>query len=170
MVLNLNGNRGILFQNIATRFTEAHIPSNVKFEVVSTDKLDAKFKEAVKKAYSAKFLDDADSIARFIYKVEAPEETPPEETSPEDEKTQAPEDGSEQAPEEGDGKEQVAESGDESAENGGDAELKKKIINAVGRVIFEEDPNKIEVSDLDGYMDGYKVMFTKFSFGENTTT
>ena len=65
MILNLYGVDGLVFQTLASGFREAHLENKLKFEVVEAKKVGSKFKEAVKKAYNAKFLDDADMIIRF---------------------------------------------------------------------------------------------------------
>lgn len=72
MILNICGEDGFLFQALATGFKEGHIQDRLKFEVIDVKDVGAKFKEAVKKAYSAKFLDDADIVVRFaVPKAEA---------------------------------------------------------------------------------------------------
>jgi len=45
--------------------------------------------------------------------------------------------------------------------------LKKKIIETVARCFYQkENEDKIEVSDLDGYLEGYQVCFIKVSLKE----
>ena len=221
MLVNLYGNYGLIFQSLATGFNEAHAENNLKFSVVKKDDLDAKFTEAVKKAYNAKFLDDADAIIRFAEPVQAQpvqgqeeqggqEEPPPEEGNGEQNQEEAPpspppendnkeeqppeenagaeDDKKEQAQEEkpdeksddkkegknedkpkdekkdDDKKEKVNES--ENATNKSGAELKEQIIDTITRRLFQKGDNKVEVFDLQGYMDGYNVSFVKLSFGE----
>jgi hypothetical protein len=121
MLINLYGSKGLVFQTLATGFNEAHIQDKIKFDVVEADKVGSKFKEAVKKAYNAKFLDDADMVIRFAEIVQAQ----PEEDNQ-----------SEQAPDEGNGDEgnppdeQKAE--EKPEENAGAEEEKQdKEINAI---------------------------------------
>lgn len=212
MLVNLYGDRGLVFQALATGFTEAHIQDKIKFDVVEASKVGSKFKEAVKKAYNAKFLDDADMVIRFAEPIAAqpapdeqnggaeeqtqppeenagggeeqnpeppkeqkPEENPeeqkpeenPEEQKPEEKpEEQKPEEnagGEEQKPEDGkDGKKKVNEA--ETTATGPD--LKKKILDTVKRCLYQEDESKIEISDLQGYMDGYNISFIKVSLKE----
>lgn len=211
MLINLYGPKGLVFQTLATGFNEAHIQDRLKFEVVEADKVGAKFKEAVKKAYNAKYLDDADMVIRFAEPVqsqpeqnaeepppenagaeeppaeeqppeEPPAEEPKDEEKPEEnagaEKEEKPEEKpeeKEQAPEEkpedekkeekkDDKKEKVNESSNSSSATGTD--LKKKIIDTVKRCLFQEDESKIELSDLQGFIDGYNVSFIKVSLKE----
>ena len=232
MLVNLYGNYGLIFQSLATGFNEAHAENNLKFSVVKKDDLDAKFTEAVKKAYNAKFLDDADAIIRFAEPVQAQpeqgqeeqggqEEPPPEEGNGEEAPSPKPEDNGEQNQEEAppspppendnkkeqppeenagaeddkkeqaqeekpdeksddkkdnkkedkpkdekkdDKKEKVNES--ENATDKSGAELKKQIIDTITRRLFQKEDEKVEVFDLQGYMDGYNVSFVKLSFGE----
>lgn len=111
MLVNLYGNYGLIFQSLATGFNEAHAENNLKFSVVKKDDLDANFTEAVKKAYNAKFLDDADAIIRFAEPVQAQpeqgqeeqggqEEPPPEEGNEEKAPPPNPDDNGEQNQEE----------------------------------------------------------------------
>lgn len=72
MLLNLYGDNGLVFNILATGFKEAHLQDKLKFDVVEAEKVGAKFKEAVKKAYNAKFLDDADMVIRFAEPNQAP--------------------------------------------------------------------------------------------------
>ena len=99
MLLNLYGDEGLVFQTLATGFKEAHLQDKIKFDVVEAEKVGQKFKEAVKKAYNAKFLDDADMVIRFAIPSQEP----------------------------------------------------------------VEDTEKIELSDLEGYLEGYDVSFIKVS-------
>jgi hypothetical protein len=208
MLVNLYGDRGLVFQTLATGFKEAHLQDKIKFDVVEADKVGSKFKEAVKEAYNAKFLDDADMIIRFAEPVQAqpeqggegeqppaegdnaqptPDETtPPEENveqKPEEQKPEKnagaeekpeeekPESEKEQAPEEkpeekkDDKKEKVNEA--ETTASGTD--LKKKIVDTVKRCLFQDDESKIELSDLQGFIDGYNVSFIKVSLKEKET-
>ena len=63
-----------------------------------------------------------------------------------------------------DKKEKVNESSNSSSATGTD--LKKKIIDTVKRCLFQEDESKIELSDLQGFIDGYNVSFIKVSLKE----
>ena len=200
MLINLYGPKGLVFQTLATGFNEAHIQDRLKFEVVEADKVGAKFKEAVKKAYNAKYLDDADMVIRFAEPVQSQpeqnaeepppenagaEEPPAEEQPPEEPPAEEPKD--EEKPEENAGaekeekpedekkeekkeekkddkKEKVNESSNSSSATGTD--LKKKIIDTVKRCLFQEDESKIELSDLQGFIDGYNVSFIKVSLKE----
>ena len=216
MLVNLYGNYGLIFQSIATGFNEAHAENSLKFSVVKKDDLDAKFKEAVKKAYNAKFLDDADAVIRFAEPVQAQPEQGQEEDAPgkgkedetpppqpeedgEQEKEEAPpaqegddkdeqpqkenpgaEEKDKEEPADKDEKEQskdekpddkkkdkknnVNESEDATSKSG--AVLKEQIIDTITRRLFQKDGEKVEVFDLQGYMDGYNVSFVKLSFGE----
>jgi hypothetical protein len=187
MLVNLYGDKGLIFQALASGFKEAHLQDKVKFEVVEADKVGAKFKDAVKEAYSAKFLDDADMVIRFAEPVQAQpteeepkdeepaEQQPPAEEGGEQENAGAEADGqdenSEQAPEE---KSDDGKKDDEKKENVSEAEttasgadLKKKVIDTIKRCLFQEDADKIELSDLEGYLDGYNVFFTKVSLKDD---
>ena len=205
MLINLYGSKGLVFQTLATGFNEAHIQDKIKFDVVEADKVGSKFKEAVKKAYNAKFLDDADMVIRFAEIVQAPpeednqseqapdegndndgnppdgqkaEEKPEENTGAEEEKQdkenddkgegekeqaqqqeETPDDKSEDKEE--DKKEKVNEAANATSATG--ADLKKKIVDTVKRCLFQEDESKIELSDLQGFIDGYNVSFIKVS-------
>ena len=162
MLLNLYGENGLVFQVLATGFKEAHLQDKLKFDVVEVEKVGSKFKDAVKKAYNAKFLDDADMILRFAEKKvdeEQPEqddENVEDNTTEDTEKTQTPEDGK--------SKEKV----DEAETTASGAELKKKIIDTVKRCLYQDDAEKIELSDLDGYLEGYTVSFIKVSLKEKS--
>ena len=181
MLINLYGPKGLVFQTLATGFNEAHIQDRLKFEVVEADKVGAKFKEAVKKAYNAKYLDDADMVIRFAEPVQSQPEQNAEEPPPENagaEKEEKPEEKpeeKEQAPEEkpedekkeekkDDKKKKVDESSNSTTATGPD--LKKKIVDTVKRCLFQEDESKIELSDLHGFIDGYNVSFIKVSLKE----
>jgi outer membrane biosynthesis protein TonB len=211
MIIDLYGDTGLLFNTIGAGFVEGHLQNKLKFDVVEKDKVGAKFKEAVKKAYNAKYLDDADMVIRFAEPVqsqpeqnaeepppenagaeeppaeeqppaEPPAEEPKDEEKPEEnagaEKEEKPEEKpeeKEQAPEEkpedekkeekkDDKKEKVNESSNSSSATGTD--LKKKIIDTVKRCLFQEDESKIELSDLQGFIDGYNVSFIKVSLKE----
>lgn len=198
MLVNLYGDRGLVFQALATGFKEAHLQDKIKFEVVEADKVGSKFKEAVKKAYNAKFLDDADMVIRFAEPIQAqPEQGGEEEQSPEvddnaqkaPEETTSPEENSEQKPEEQKPEEEKPEGEKEQApeENGEEGkdkddkkkenvneaettatgtELKKKIIDTVKRCLFQDDESKIELSDLQGFINGYNISFIKVSLKE----
>ena len=147
---------------LATGFKEAHLQDKLKFDVVEVEKVGSKFKDAVKKAYNAKFLDDADMILRFAEKKvdeEQPEqddENVEDNTTDDAEKTQTHEDGK--------SKEKV----DEAETTASGAELKKKIIDTVKRCLYQDDAEKIELSDLDGYLEGYTVSFIKVSLKEKS--
>lgn len=167
MLLNLYGKDGIIYRTLVKGFKEAHMQDRLKFEVVEADKVGQKFKDAVKDAYNAKFLDDADIVIRFaIPKNEQPEEEQPEtEEKPEGEETKQAEqpegDSSEKS-----GKEEVAE-----AETTLDtADLKKKIISTVERCLYPLGDEKVELSDLEGFLDGYDVSFVKVSLKDRDST
>lgn len=209
MLLNQYGTDGLVFQILATGFKEAHLQDKLKFQVAEADKVGAKFKEAVKNAYNAKFLDDADMVIGFqIPKQEAPVEQPNDEQGQEEQaqKDQAPdnqpEDNGNDANAEGNKEnaepekkepeqngEEQSDKGDENQDQNKDdgkgdekkeevkeaetsatgADLKKKIIDTVARCLYQEDKNKVELSDLDGYKDGYDVCFIKVSLKEDDT-
>ena len=76
MILDLYGERGLVFQVLATGFKEAHLQDKLKFDVVRTKDVGSKFKEAVKKLYNAKYLDDSDMVIRFAEIVQHQEEEP----------------------------------------------------------------------------------------------
>lgn len=63
-----------------------------------------------------------------------------------------------QTPENGDG-----EAVNEAETNASGAELKKKIIDTVKRCLYQQDADKIELSDLDGFIEGHNVYFIKVS-------
>jgi len=154
MLLKQYGTDGLVFQILATGFKEAHLQDSLKFEVVEADKVGAKFRDAVKEAYNAKFLDDADMVIRFaVPKKEAPVEEPAGQSD----------DGENADPDK-----QPAENSDgddvkEAEVSATGADLKKKIIDTVARCLYQTDKNKVELSDLDGFMDGYDVSFIKVS-------
>lgn len=165
MFISLYGKNGLVFQTIAAGFKEGHLQDKLKFDVVEKDKVGAGFKDAVKKTYNAKFLDDADMVIRFAIPkatpVEEPEEEQPKEEPPEEEEKV-----------EVDVEEQPAEENPEAdvkeAETTAEgADLKKKIIDTVKRRLFQTDADKIELSDLDGYLEGYDVCFIKVSIKED---
>lgn len=158
MLLNLYGDSGLVFQVLATGFKEAHLQDRLRFEVVEAEKVGQKFRDAVKKTYNAKFLDDADMVIRFAEpKVEEPVgdeeggEGDSVQADSSEEKTQTPEKG-------GDGEVNEAKT------TASGAELKKKIIDTVKRCLYQQDADKIELSDLDGLVEGYNVSFIKVSF------
>lgn len=170
MLLNLYGDKGFVFNVLATGFKEAHLQDRLKFDVVEAEKTGAKFKEAVKKAYNAKFLDDADMVIRFAEPQQSPvdgqEEQPGEENAEQQQDGDQKNAGAEDANQEGD--ENNAETNEAETTAAG-ADLKKKIIDTVARCLYQEDKDKVEVSDLDGYLEGYKVCFIKVSLKENET-
>lgn len=85
MLLNLYGDSGLVFQVLATGFKEAHLQDKLKFEVVEVERVGQKFKDAVKKTYNAKFLDDADMVIRFAEpKADEPVEDDEEKTNDSD--------------------------------------------------------------------------------------
>ena len=155
MLLNLYGD-GLVFQALATGFKEAHIQDRLKFEVVEAEKVGQKFKDAVKKAYNAKFLDDADMVIRFAEQAQQEPEPEPEE-KPEEKPEEAPEEKPEETPE-GDS-EEVSEA--ETTAQG--ADFRKKVINTVKRCLYVADADKVELYDLEDFLDGYKVYFLKVS-------
>lgn len=85
MIVDLFGVKGLFTSLITRGFVESHLKDKLKFEVVPTDDVGQKFKEAVKKEYNSNFLDDADFIVRFaIPKVDEEPEEDNEETDQED--------------------------------------------------------------------------------------
>jgi cobalamin biosynthesis protein CobT len=190
MILNLYGNDGLVFNTLATGFTEAHLQDSFKFDVVKVDDVGSKFKDAVKKEFSAKFLDDSDMVIRFAIPTATPpeeeetegdeesteEETPAEETSDDTEENEDNEeaDAEEEAPaeeeeksddedEEEDEKKQTLKEST-TAEN----DVTQKIIKTVKRCLFVKDTETVEISDLPDFMEGYKVAFIKISLTEKT--
>lgn len=190
MILNLYGNDGLVFNALATGFTEAHLQDSFKFDVVRVDDVGSKFKEAVKKEFSAKFLDDSDMVIRFaIPEVAKPEEDATEEEPAEEEETteEQPEETSDDADkeEESDTEEKDTEPAEEETEEEDSEEddekkqtlkesttsendISQKIIKTVKRCLFVKETDTIEISDLPGFMDGYKVSFIKISLTEKT--
>jgi len=164
MLISLYGKNGLVFQTIAAGFKEGHLQDKLKFDVVEKDKVGAGFKEAVKKTYNAKFLDDADMVIRFAIPKAAPVEEP-EEEQPEGEEEKVEVD-VEEKPAEENPEADVTEA--ETTAEG--ADLKKKIIDTVKRRLFQTDADKIELSDLDGYLEGYDVCFIKVSIKEDDKT
>lgn len=179
MILDLYGEKGLVFQVLATGFKEAHLQDKLKFDVIRTKDVGSKFKEAVKKLYNAKYLDDSDMVIRFAEIVKHQEEEPKdEETSDEETKDvntdEVKSDGEEEKKDEN--KEEVNEA--ETSASG--AGLKKKIADTVKRCLFQEDNdedndkednNKVEIMGLEGYLEGYNVYFVKVSLkndSENT--
>ena len=167
MFISLYGKNGLVFQTIAAGFKEGHLQDKLKFDVVEKDKVGAGFKEAVKKTYNAKFLDDADMVIRFAIPKAAPVEEP-EEEQPEDEEEEKVEVDVEEKPVEEKPAEENPEADVKEAETTAEgADLKKKIIDTVKRRLFQTDADKIELSDLDGYLEGYDVCFIKVSIKED---
>ena len=175
MLINLYGDKGLVFQTLASGFKEAHLQDKLKFDVVAADKVGADFKEAVKNAYNAKFLDDADMIIRFAEPVE--QTTGPEEDENGEAKTDGQENGSEQETADDEGKSEQApskEGSDDEKANVSEAEttasgadLKKKVIDTIKRRLFISDADDVELSDLDGFKEGYNVFFTKVSIKDD---
>ena len=172
MLLNLYGDNGLVFNILATGFKEAHLQDKLKFDVVETEKVGAKFKEAVKKAYNAKFLDDADMVIRFAEPNQAPASDDGSQDNAGSEETQ--DTGAEENTQ-NTGDTENAEGSEEKKEvseaetNATGADLKKKIIDTVARCLYQEDKNKVELSDLEGFIEGYNVSFIKVSLKEKET-
>jgi len=173
MLLNLYGDKGLVFNILATGFKEAHLQDKLKFDVVEAEKVGAKFKEAVKKAYNAKFLDDADMVIRFA-EPKAPASDGSSQDNAGSEETQ--DTGAEENTNTQDtGDTENAEGSEEKKEvneaetNATGADLKKKIIDTVARCLYQEDKNKVELSDLEGFIEGYNVSFIKVSLKEKET-
>jgi hypothetical protein len=174
MIIDLYGEKGLVFQVLATGFKEAHLQDKLKFDVVRTKDVGSKFKEAVKKLYNAKYLDDSDMIIRFAEIVKHQEEEPKdEETSDEETKDvntdEVKTDGEEEKKEET--SDETKEEVNEAETSASGADLKKKITDTVKRCLFQEDTDKVEIMDLEGYLEGYNVYFVKVSLkndSENT--
>lgn len=174
MILDLYGERGLVFQVLATGFKEAHLQDKLKFDVVRTKDVGSKFKEAVKKLYNAKYLDDSDMVIRFAEIVKHQEEEPKdEETSDEETKDvntdEVKSDNKEEKKDET--SDETKEDVNEAETSASGADLKKKIADTVKRCLFQEDTDKVEIMDLEGYLEGYNVYFVKVSLkndSENT--
>ena len=187
MILNLYGNNGLVFNTLATGFTEAHLQDSFKFDVVKVDDVGSNFKDAVKKEFSAKFLDDSDMVIRFAIPTATPpeeeetegdeesaeEETPAEETSDDtEEKEEA--DAEEEAPaeeeEKSDDEEEEEEEKKQTLKESTTAEndVTQNIIKTVKRCLFIKDTETVEISDLPDFMEGYRVAFIKISLTEKT--
>lgn len=163
MLINLYGDHGLIFQILATGFKEAHLQDKFKFEVVESEKVGSKFKEAVKKAYNAKFLDDADMVIRFAEANQSP--TDDQQNQDDGQQTDGNKDDSKQTDDQqqgGDGGEKQADTNEAETSASG-VDLKKKIVDTVKRCLFQEDAEKIELVDLEGYLEGYNVSFIKVS-------
>lgn len=171
MLLNLYGDNGLVFNILATGFKEAHLQDKLKFDVVETEKVGAKFKEAVKKAYNAKFLDDADMIIRFAEPTQAPTSDEGSQENTDSDETQ--DTGAEENAQDTGDTENAGGSEEkkvnEAESNATGVDLKKKIIDTVARCLYQEDKNKIELSDLEGFIEGYNVSFVKVSLKEKET-
>lgn len=187
MILNLYGDDGLVFNTLATGFTEAHLQDSFKFDVVNVDNIGSKFKDAVKKEFTAKFLDDSDMVIRFaIPEVSKPEEEETEEEPTKEETSEETEETSDNTEEETDAEETKEETEDkeesEEDEKSEDKEdekkqtlkesttsendISQKIIKTVKRCLFVKDTDTVEISELPGYMDGYKVSFIKISISD----
>ena len=174
MIIDLYGEKGLVFQVLATGFKEAHLQDKLKFDVVRTKDIGSKFKEAVKKLYNAKYLDDSDMVIRFAEIVKHQEEEPKDEETSDEETKDVNTDEVKSDSEE----EKKDETSDETKEEVNEAEtsasgadLKKKITDTVKRCLFQEDTDKVELMDLEGYLEGYNVYFVKVSLkndSENT--
>ena len=171
MLLNLYGDNGLVFNILATGFKEAHLQDKLKFDVVETEKVGAKFKEAVKKAYNAKFLDDADMVIRFAEpKAPTSDEGSQENTdSDETQDTGAEENAQDTGDTENAGGSEEKKEVNEAESNATGVDLKKKIIDTVARCLYQEDKNKIELSDLEDFIEGYNISFVKVSLKEKET-
>lgn len=62
MILDLEA---MFYDMLGNSFVTSHLEKKIKFDVVKSDKVGSKFKEAVKKEYNAKFLDDSEYVIRF---------------------------------------------------------------------------------------------------------
>lgn len=172
MLLNLYGDKGLVFNILATGFKEAHLQDKLKFDVVEAEKVGAKFKEAVKKAYNAKFLDDADMVIRFAEPNQAPVSDDSSQDNAGSEETQdtgAEENTQDTGDTENAGGSEEKKEVSEAETNATGADLKKKIIDTVARCLYQEDKNKVELSDLEGLIEGYNVSFIKVSLKEKET-
>ena len=194
MILNLYGNDGLIFNALATGFTEAHLKDSFKFDVVKVDDVGSKFKEAVKKEYSAKFLDDSDMVIRFAIPQqnqmdeEEPEEEETEETSEEEkteetseegddteEETPAEEEETTEEPAEEEKSDEEDEEDDKKKQtlkeaNQIETDMTNKIIKTIKRCLFIADTENVELSDLNDFIEGYRVAFVKVSLTEKTQT
>ena len=181
MLLDLygDGKNSLLFQSLATGFKEAHLQDKVMFEVVPADKVGQKFKDAVKDQYNAKFLDDADIIIRFA----VPKDDASGQDDGQEEEVSSPEKPEEEKEEteekvevkDGDTEEKKTvkktETVNEAETTATGAELDKKIIDTVERRLFQKDsPDKVELTKLDDYMDGYDVSFIKVSLKDDVSS
>lgn len=157
MVIKLEGRKGFIFQTLLQGLKEAHKAGTggYKVEVQKKDEVDSKFLNAVKKEYSAKFIDDAD----YLIKVAIPKEEPaPEEPTPEEPVTES----------------KNSENGEEGSRgdspNGETEEtskLKETIIETVQRRLFIPETDKVEFFDLNDFKkEGYAVGFFKVSLGK----
>lgn len=191
MILNLYGNEGLIFNTLAVGFTEAHLQDSFKFDVVSVDDVGSKFKDAVKKEFTAKFLDDSDMVIRFaIPSVAKPEEEDEDETDAEDidaEDIDDEKETKEEEPKEEEEEEDTAETEEDEKDSEDKSEdedesekddeknqtlkesttsendISQKILKTVKRCLFVKDTDMVEISELPDFMDGYRVLFIKVS-------
>lgn len=152
MVIKLEGRKGLIFQTLLQGLKEAHKAGTggYKVEVQKKDEVDSKFLNAVKKEYSAKFIDDAD----YLIKVAIPKEEP------------APEEPVTESKSSGDGEE--GSRGDSpNGETEEISKLKETIIETVQRRLFIPETDKVEFFDLNDFKkEGYAVGFFKVSLGK----
>lgn len=73
----------LVYDMLYKNFKVAHLDTKVKFDVTGTDGVGNKFREAVKKEYNAKFLDDSEYVIGF--KEPLADESKEDEEEPEDE-------------------------------------------------------------------------------------
>lgn len=109
----------LLYDMLYKNFKIAHLDTKVKFDVTDTDGIGVKFKDAVKKEYTAKFLDDSEYIIGFMEPLAAQDkdEEEPEDEEPGEEEVDddAEYDGAEDGPE---GDETEDGEGDEDEDGG----------------------------------------------------
>lgn len=152
MVIKLEGRKGLIFQTLLQGLKEAHKAGTggYKVEVQKKDEVDSKFLNAVKKEYSAKFIDDAD----YLIKVAIPKEEP----APEEPVTES---------KSGEDGEEGSRGDSPNGETEETSKLKETIIETVQRRLFIPETDKVEFFDLNDFKkEGYAVGFFKVSLGK----
>lgn len=171
----------LVYDMLYKNFRVAHLDTKVKFDVTDTDGVGNKFREAVKKEYTAKFLDDSEYVIGFkepIADENKEEKEPEDEEKPENtEDDSSEEDDAEDIDDGEEGSEENEEDVNESevktltskmlkteaeTKATGD-DLKAKIRKSIAYTFGIEDHGKVDMYDLPDFLDGFNVFFTKLS-------
>lgn len=166
----------LVYDMLYKNFKIAHLDTKIKFDVSDTEGVGNKFREAVKKEYNAKFLDDSDYVIGFKEPLqdETKEEEPEDEEESEntEEDSEEADDGDENS-EDGDSEEDVKESEiknlttkmlkTEAETKATGDDLKAKIRKSIAYTFGIEDNGKVDIYDLPDFLEGFNVFFTKLS-------